>query len=371
MPNDEDTLARLTQELQAANEKYDSLFQGAGDSIFIIDAKTLRIIEANTNASRRLGYSQDELLQLTLLDIEMTCDSDSEDNLAWESTFSGTQVYECEYRRKDGTKIPVEVSSRLTQYDHREVLQNFVRDITERKQVEEQRLELILEKERMQILANFISRASHEFRTPLAIIQTSAHVLGRTSDPEKKEQKIHDIEDQVRDIITLIDSLTLMAQLDVGDQHFQFAEVNLNEIFQGVCRELQLGYPAGNIDFVFELSEEPLMLQGHSAYLKQALQQIVENAVLHSPAGQAVIVRTEHRGAYAVAEITDTGDGISDEALPHIFERFFRADKAGTTRGFGLGLPIAQKIIELHQGSIEVESEVTKGSTFRILLPLS
>ncbi len=371
MPENEETQARLLQELKAASEKYDSLFQGAGDSIFIVDAETLQIVDANTNASRRLGYSQEELLQLTLLDVEMICNTGSEDNLVWESTFSGTRVYECEYQRKDGSRIPVEVSSRLTQYDHREVLQNFVRDITERRQAEDQHLELMFEKERMQILANFISQASHEFRTPLAIIQTSAHVLGKATDPERKGQKIRDIEGQVKDITTLLDSLTLMAQLDADAQHFQYSEVNLNEILLGVCREMQLGFPGAEPVFTLQLSEDPLFLQGDAAYLKQALQKIVENAVLHSPAGDAITIHSDRREGHALAEIIDTGDGISDDYLPHIFERFFRADKAGTTRGFGLGLPIAQKIIELHQGRIEVESEVAKGSTFRILIPLT
>lgn len=370
MPNDDETLAQLTQALRAANDKYDSLFQGAGDSIFIVDAETLQIIDANANASRRLGYSHEDLLQLTLLDLEVICARDFEDNLAWESTFSGTQVYECEYVRKDGSKVPVEVSSRLAQYDQREVLQNFVRDITERRQAEEQRLELIFEKERIQILANFISRASHEFRTPLAIIQTSVNILEKTADLERKKEKMRNIEDQVRAITTLLDSLTLMAQLDVGAQRFQLSEVDLNIILLEVCREMQMGSPIGKRDFVFELNEEPLRLRADSGYLKQALQQIIENAVLHSPAGAAVTIRSDRKDGYAVADIIDTGDGIREEHLPHIYERFFRADRAGTTRGFGLGLPIAQKIIELHHGSIEVESEPAEGSTFRIFMPL-
>ncbi|MBZ0301664.1 MAG: HAMP domain-containing histidine kinase, partial [Anaerolineae bacterium] len=290
--------------------------------------------------------------------------------LAWESTYSGTRVYECEYRRKDGSVVPVEVSSRLTRYDQREVLQNFVRDITERRQAEEQRLELMLEKERIQILADFISQASHEFRTPLTVIRTSTYILEKTSDPEQQRQKLRNIEGQVRDIITLLDSLTLMAQLDGGGQDFQFAEVDLNGILREVCQEMQSVFPQANPDFVFELSAAPLLLHGDDEYLKHALHQIVENAVRHSPAGGAITICSDQRGGSAVAEISDRGDGIRHEDLPRIFERFFRADKAGTTRGFGLGLPIAQKIIELHQGRVEVESEAAAGSTFRIVLPL-
>ena len=126
MHDNEKHQAQLIRELQAANDKYDSLFEGAGDSILIVDAETLQIMEINANAARRLGYSREELLQLTLTDIEALCDPDSADNIAWESTFSGTRVYECEYRRKDGSLVPVEVSSRFTRYDLREVMQIFV-----------------------------------------------------------------------------------------------------------------------------------------------------------------------------------------------------------------------------------------------------
>ncbi len=301
MPNNEEEQAQLIQALQAANERYDSLFQGAGDSIFIVDAETLRIIDANTNASRRLGYSREELLQLTLLDVEVICDSDSENNLAWESTFSGTRVYECELRRKDGSVVPVEVSSRLAWYDQREVLQNFARDITERRQAEDQRRELILEKERIEILTDFISQASHEFRTPLTIIQTSTYVLGKTSDLEQKTRKVHHIETQINSIITLLDSLTLMARLDGGGQDFRFAQVDLNEILRGVCYALQLAFPGGNLNFALELSVEPLFLQGDGEYLRQALRRIVENAVRHSSAGEAITIRSDHRAGKAVA----------------------------------------------------------------------
>ncbi len=126
----------LRQQVQAANDSYGSLFEGAGDSIFIVDSETSHILEVNTNAVRRLGYSREELLEMTLDDIEVTCSSDSADNLQWASSFSGTQVYECHYRRKDGSLTPVEVSSRLARRNERDVFQNFVRDIAERKRIQ-------------------------------------------------------------------------------------------------------------------------------------------------------------------------------------------------------------------------------------------
>lgn len=113
MTHDDDRTNQLLQELQAANEKYHSLFEGAGDSILIVDASSARILDANMNAIRRLKYSREELLALTISDIEVLPSADSQSDLAWMSAFSGTQVYECEYRRKDGVLVPVEVCSRV------------------------------------------------------------------------------------------------------------------------------------------------------------------------------------------------------------------------------------------------------------------
>jgi PAS domain S-box-containing protein len=122
---------------QKADEKFRDLFENVGDSIFIVDATTHRILGANANAARRLGYGPEELLQLTLEEIEVRGEEPAPDQeISWESTFSGAQFYECAYRRKDGSLIPVEVSSSQTVIDKDRVLQNFVRDVTKRREIE-------------------------------------------------------------------------------------------------------------------------------------------------------------------------------------------------------------------------------------------
>jgi PAS domain S-box-containing protein len=134
-------LEASNRELQALStkmeHKYHDLFENAGDSIFIVDSKTFRIVDANSHASRRLGYQPNELLQLRIDDVEVLDASDMADQgLAWESTFSHTRVYEAHFRRKDGSVFPVEVSSRIVTFDGVTVLRNFVRDITHRKELE-------------------------------------------------------------------------------------------------------------------------------------------------------------------------------------------------------------------------------------------
>ncbi len=131
-----DALRQRTADLEAMEERFLNLFEHAGDSVFIVDPVTFKILDANSSASHHLGYAHDELLDLTLDDIEVLTYDDFPGPVAWESTFSGTRVYECSYRRKDGVKIPVEVSSQIVTVSKQRVLQNFVRDISKRKQIE-------------------------------------------------------------------------------------------------------------------------------------------------------------------------------------------------------------------------------------------
>lgn len=124
-------------DLETTEQRYFSLFEYAGDSIYIADAVTFDIIDANSSASRRLGYTPDELLRLNLDDIEVLPEEDETHMIsAWESSFSGARTYECYYRRKNGTLVPVEVNSRIVLVGDRQIVQNAVRDITKRKAAE-------------------------------------------------------------------------------------------------------------------------------------------------------------------------------------------------------------------------------------------
>jgi len=123
--------------LEITEKQYFSLFEHAGDSIYIVDPVTFDIISANSPAARRLGYTPDELLGLNLDDIEVLPEDDNEQFVsAWESSFSGSRTYECHYRRKNGSLVPVEVNSRIVDIGERQILQNAVRDITKRKRAE-------------------------------------------------------------------------------------------------------------------------------------------------------------------------------------------------------------------------------------------
>lgn len=136
---------RARAALEEARERYNILFEYSGESIFVIDPSTLRFLAVNANAARRLGYSQKELLQLTLNDVESPDSDNTYASSVWESTISGTTFYECDYLCKDGDAVPVEVSSRHVHFGNREILLHFVRDISRRRRVEADREQLVYE----------------------------------------------------------------------------------------------------------------------------------------------------------------------------------------------------------------------------------
>ncbi len=355
-------------ELKEVKERLHNLFEGAGDSIFMVDSLTLQVLDSNMNAARRLGYTLDELCQLSWPDIEMP---KTKEELSWKSTFSNTMISENMYRHKDGSQIPVESSSRLVRYADQDVLQVFARDITERKRAEQQRLELKTEKQRVDVLQRFISDASHDLRTPLTSIKTSLFLLQQLDDPEKHKKHLTVLERQTEHLECLLEDMLCMSRLD-RVTGLELAKLNLNLMVADVLtNQSTLAYNKGqNINFapVHDLRS----VEGNKEYLCQAVEILVLNALHYMPDGGTMTVRVYEQEQSDVVEIQDTGMGISPEDLPRIFERFYRGDKArGTyTGGTGLGLAIARRIVELHRGNIEVECEKGKGSTFRVVLPV-
>lgn len=169
MRDEEKTQAQLIQELQVLRQRVkaveaqleqqpsgaspthltdpDCIFQYSGESILIVDPRTLRITGANKAIARRLGYTQQELCTMTLDQIERVPSDETGHAMAWQSTASGTQFYECLHRRKNGSEMPVEVSSRLVQHEGQQVILNFVRDLSRRKAMDQERERLIRELE--------------------------------------------------------------------------------------------------------------------------------------------------------------------------------------------------------------------------------
>jgi signal transduction histidine kinase len=261
--------------------------------------------------------------------------------------------------------------SKVPTYDENGVVSGLVgvnHDITLLKQAEQKVIELELERERSNILASFITDSSHEFRTPISVIQTSAYLLEKVDDPNKRRHYATRITRQIDRLTNLLDSLQLMSHLD-RKTYIQVKSIDLQGFLKDVMDQCQ-SQLLDKSQTIHLIDDNPqISIRCNEELLATAVSAILDNAIHNTPDNGDIIVRSYAQDDTTILSIQDTGIGMTDETLPRIFERFYRADQAHSTSGFGLGLSIAKRIIELHGGTVEVDSQLDVGSTFLIILP--
>jgi heavy metal sensor kinase len=216
----------------------------------------------------------------------------------------------------------------------------------------------------------FVDNAAHELRAPLTSIIGNLDLLERAHDLPEQERTalLADVRAEAERLGRLVNELLTLAQADAG-QRLSRAPVDLDRIIVDVVRQARALAEGREVSIV-HLS--PVVISGDADHLKQLLLILIENAVRYTPAGGHVSVALRASEDEVRISVSDTGIGIAPNDLPHIFDRFYRADPARSrvAGGSGLGLAIAKWIAEAHDGRIEVESEVGQGSTFAVLLPL-
>lgn len=228
------------------------------------------------------------------------------------------------------------------------------------------RLQELFERQR-----RFSGDISHELRTPLTAILGNTTLLkrGAALPAEERADILDEIEAEAQHMRRLITDLLLLAQADAG-LTIQHERVELDTLLQDVFRQAQRRGGGRDLRLV---CDETAVILGDADRLRQALVNLVENAIRYTPPTGRIELSLRADAAQAEIAVSDNGQGIAAEDLPHIFDRFYRADKARTRAdgGAGLGLSIVQWVVEAHWGEIIVESQPGHGSTFRIRLPLA
>jgi heavy metal sensor kinase len=223
-------------------------------------------------------------------------------------------------------------------------------------------------------VAQFTADASHELRSPVSVMRTSAELALRKtrSEPEYREALSRILGESER-VSRLIEQLLLLARADAGPSALPMTRIDLNSTLQTACREAKVLAEAKQLKFSESIPEAPLWVQGDAASLERLFVILLDNAVKYTPAGGQIDVRLGSDDGFAVADVRDTGIGIPAEDVAHIFDRFYRADRARSREsgGTGLGLAIGRWIAEAHRGQIRVESAPAEGSIFEVRLPLS
>jgi len=223
-------------------------------------------------------------------------------------------------------------------------------------------------------VTQFTADASHDLRTPVALIRTTAELtLRRSRTEDEYREALSHILNTAEDTTGLIENLLALARADAGSTGFDFQRIDLVARVRRTTQDASILAAGKDIRVTDELGDRPAWVLGDTAAIDQVFRIVMENAVKYTPRGGQVSIRFRNGQSTAHVDVRDSGIGIPENDLPHIFERFYRADDARSkeTGGAGLGLAIALRIVELHGGKIHAESSVGEGSLFSISLPLA
>jgi two-component system heavy metal sensor histidine kinase CusS len=219
----------------------------------------------------------------------------------------------------------------------------------------------------------FTADASHELRAPMTLIHTAAEVtLRRERSREDLLQALKQIFRESKHTMRLVDDLLLLARADSNRDAFEPLPLNLKGLFIEVCQQGRTLAASKEIEVEVNITPGSVEVKGDDASLERLFLILIDNAVKYTPAGGTIRLELLQEADQAIFAVKDNGIGIAAEDLPHIYDRFWRADKVRSRamRGIGLGLSIARSIVERHGGTLSAQSELGKGSVFEVRLPV-
>lgn len=365
-------LKRVQIQLEESKTRIQAILDNVVDGILTVDESGI-IETANPAAAHIFGYDPLEMVGLSFgaLFPKRSKHRDFVVN-------ADRVGYETLGRRKDGSSFPMYIAMSQMKLGTRTLYTGIVQDITARKRIEadlleKERLTVALDKEReLRMLKDrFISMMSHELRTPLASIQLASDMLrkygDRASEAEKREA-LDEIETQVRNLAELVKDVLTISKTEFLAQDMQLEVYDLETYLRDILEEVARTHSKTH-RLVFSGLNRRVEARIDRKLLRHAFVNLLANAVKYSPDGGEVRLCLTLEQDTALIQVSDQGIGIPAEDLPRLFEPFHRAGNVEQFQGTGLGLAIAKQAVELHGGSIGVESQLGAGTTFTVRLP--
>ena len=362
--------------LQESENRYRSLFQNNSAAILLIDPETSNIIDANPAACSYYGYTREEMIRQSLWDINTLKKEEIFEKINKAKMSNQNHLF-LTHRMSNGELRDVEVHSYPILMNGKKILYAIISDITNFKNMENELLKAKVEAETAnRAKSQFLANMSHELRTPLnAVIGFSDMLFGQNFGPlnEKQLKYASNISISGKHLLEVINEILDLSKIEAGKMELHIEEFYVFDVIDEVKKALVPFASNKNIDFVSEISKGLTTIKADKTKFKQILYNLIDNAIKFSPEEGCVALNAKLVGSNVQISVADTGIGIAKEEQTKLFQpfrqliRFESKEQSGT----GLGLSLVKRFVEMHGGSIWIESELNKGSTFTFTSPIN
>jgi PAS domain S-box-containing protein len=361
--------------LRESEQRFSRAFAASPALMTIARLSDTKFVEVNDSFARWFGLDRDSILGHDSWELGLWLNLDDRTKFWADLRLNGSvRDVECRVRTRRGTFHTMLVSADILEVNREPHVLGFFLDVTERKRVETELLRtLAREKELGQLRSDFVSMVSHEFRTPLGIIQSSAEILEdylEQLEPAEREDHLQSIRTNTRRMAATMEEVLLIGSFDAGKMEFKPAALDLRALARRLAEEV-LSATHRRCPIELSLSEMPAEIQADERLLRHIFTNLLTNAIKYSHAGRVVRFELGHTETEIACAVRDQGIGILEADREWLFTPFHRGHNVGDRPGTGLGLVIVKRCVDLHGGKINVESKFGEGTSVIVRLPIS
>ena len=354
------------EQLRMSEERFRRLTEAAFEGIVIHDQGML--LDANPAFARLLGYDVDELLGRSVFDF---LSDESRDVTLKHMRAASEEAYEVRARRRDGSELIAEVNARPFSYRGRPARVAAIHDVTERREAEATARRLVEEQAATRARDQILGIVAHDLRNPLSTILMSAELLREVLPAESASHRQAEIIARAGSHMKrLIQDLLDVKRIESGRLVIEPRNMAVAGLLRDTSEMLRAQAAANSLRLDVDAPADLPAVWADPQRIQQVLANLIGNAIKFTPKGGRIAVHASRLESEVRVAVTDTGDGIPAEQLPHVFAQFWQGSRTDK-RGIGLGLAIARGIVEAHGGRIWVDSTVGTGSEFFFTLPVS